>query len=205
MKAKIGILLLAGLLCARSAMAMDFTPGASDGSLLNAGSVPSSAQVGSPLTIWSSVGGAAAVAANAITANKIQMRGFVIPPGGAVSFTKIYYFLNATDAVNSYDFGIYNAAGTLVAHIGAQTLPSNGVQSATISGGGPVLLTAGKYYYAFTGTAITAVQRFVNAGMSISFYGNDAFGTSTGGALPSTITPPADANVVGMPVFGLAN
>jgi hypothetical protein len=98
------------------------------------------------------------------------------------------------DAVNLYDIGLYNAALSLIAHIGAQTLPATGFQHFALVGA-PITLFPGLYYYAFTGNSTTAVLRQLDLNNYIYRYALRQAMTSTvsaSGVLPSTIVQPTD-------------
>lgn len=74
---------------------------------------------------------------------------------------------------------------------------------------GSVTLAGGSYYFAFTGTAATAAITYATGNISfLSGGGPTAGGTTTNGALNSSLTPPADTWLLSSAkniVFGLHN
>ncbi len=159
------------------------------------GSVTISAASGSAATLpFFTTGGARTGSAQNPGKNTTQLWGFLLPFN--VITTEITYDITtADDTTNDYDIGIYNDSGTLVLDIG----PTPGTTFApaknfkTLSWTqGSTSLPAGRYYLAFTtscsGTcaAISGTSAFVSYATAVSG------GASSGGALPSTITPPAD-------------
>ena len=149
------------------------------------------------VTFWSpTVPGSTGALAFATNPNTLNLWGIVLPC--SVEFNKILQTIVGTDAVNHYDIGLYNYAGVLQASQGAAHVPSNGVQ-AFVMQNGPITLQPGRYYLASTGDATTASSRYINEANGLwSFCQLQDFGASTGGALPASITSPADS-------FGEAN
>ena len=159
---------------------------------------------GWPLQYWGSGNSGAGTPQHFATpANTLTLLGFAFDE--QVKFNKIFIYVGAADSVNLYDIGIYTYAGVLVAHIGAQSIPSTAVQSFAMIGG-PITLPPGRYFLAFTGNSVTGTAILATGNVTgWSFQSQTGFGTSVGGALPSTITPPADANVLtNTPVFALS-
>jgi hypothetical protein len=127
------------------------------------------------------------------TPNGSRVIGIEIP--AAVTFGHFDCLVNTADTVSgdSYDVGLYSSSGALQAHTGPINLNSTGYQSVAVSGGGTVTIEPGKYYLAFgCGTAATA-QIEGNGSSSASFAVNVAGPATSGGTLPTTMTPPADA------------
>jgi hypothetical protein len=123
-----------------------------------------------------------------VTANTLILYGLTI--GYALTFSKISVNLTANDNTNNSDIGLYDASGLLVANIGAQHTPSGGVQTyGTVQGAQTI--PPGLYFFAVTSAGSTLQLN----GNDINFaaYWNSAFGSSSGGALPASITPPAVA------------
>jgi hypothetical protein len=126
--------------------------------------------------------------------NTTQLWGFLLPYN--VTTTEIIYDVTTADNTsNDYDIGIYNNSGGLVVDIG----PTPGTTFAPAKNfhtlawtQGSTSLPAGRYYLAFTtncsGTcaAVASTTAFVSFAIAVSG------GTSAGGALPSTMAPPAD-------------
>jgi|SRR5215469_1349102 len=156
-----------------------------DATLTGAGTLASPLQVASwPVSGYDAYG----LAANAralVTANKLQ--GMMFSLGYELSLSNITVYINAPDNANNNDIGLYNSAGTLVAHIGAQHIAGSAVQTFAVVGA-PVTIPPGRYLFALTSAAGTF--QLVGSGSIISQYYNDSFGTSSGGALPASITFP---------------
>jgi hypothetical protein len=122
------------------------------------------------------------------TANTISLAGFSLP----VPFTlsNITVFINTVDAAHNSDIGIYSAAGALLAHAGAQAFATaNTVTFAMI--GAPIAIPKGSAIIAFTSAASTL--KISNSAQTASWCYSASTGTSTGGALPNTITAPTIA------------
>lgn len=118
-----------------------------------------------------------------ITANQVTVYGFALPH--ALTFSNICVWIGTADAVNSYDFGIYSFTGSLLAHIGAQTLPSTAFQAFGVVGGAKTI-QAGLYAFAFTGTAATA--NISGAAITGQIFYNGSYAASVGGVLPASVT-----------------
>jgi hypothetical protein len=130
------------------------------------------------------------------TANKASIQGVVL--SCPLTTSQVTYDVTAADnTANTYDIGIYNTSGTLVAHIGATagTTFSASAGFKTLSWtGGPAYLLPGKYYLATT-TSCTSGCATIAAGNSTSgftFYNNTSVSVSAGGTL-SAISAPADS------------
>lgn len=129
--------------------------------------------------------------------NQTILQGVYLP---AINTTDITLNITTTDNANNYDVGFYNAAGSRVAHIGAQTLPAGGYQTFAWSGG-PFLLAAGLYYFGLTGANNVAQLGYLNTsgwtrGQTITG------GVTVGGALLASVVPPANV-VVGNSNFAV--
>ncbi|MGA7589310.1 MAG: hypothetical protein WBW02_02305, partial [Candidatus Sulfotelmatobacter sp.] len=104
------------------------------------------------------------------------------------------------NTANNYDVGIYNSSGDLVVDIGptpgktfapSETFHTlNWIQGSTSLG-------AGRYYLALTTNCSTNCAKVAAATSNVRFAANASAGTSQGGALSSTVTPPADAWTTG--------
>jgi len=122
-----------------------------------------------------------------VTANKLSLTAFPLPY--ALTFAHIGLRIITDDATHDCDIGLYNSAGTLVANIGAQTIGSTGNQTfATVQGSQTI--SPGLYWFAIT-SAASNLQTGLIVGQFGGLYNSTGFGSSTGGALPSSITPPA--------------
>lgn len=153
-----------------------------------AGSIPAS---------WFSAG--TANNAGGIIANTLWITGFWLDV--SLKFSNISVNVNAADAVNSYDLGVYSIAGTLLGHTGAMTLPSTGVHAFALTGGA-LILAPGGYIFAFTGNATTATLHY--DGDRLTLLNNSIFGSSSGGVLPNTITAQAITPANGGLLFALS-
>jgi hypothetical protein len=134
------------------------------------------------------------------TANHIAVFPFNLPYPQLV--TNIVMTVGtAGGAASNYDIGIYSisgSTGTLVAHIGAQVLNTTGTQILAVTT--PITLQAGTYLIAITGVAVTLGIRCAPViGGAGTMYVYDTNSTSTGGALPGTIslinTTPTDTTL----------
>lgn len=116
-------------------------------------------------------------------ANQVYIIGFANPSN--VTFANISVAIQTADAVNLYDLGVYNQAGSLLAHIGAQSLPSTGNQTFAVSGGSKTI-SAGLYVFAFTGNSTTAALK-QDSGTVLIWIRNTNVATSAAGVLPGSI------------------
>jgi hypothetical protein len=127
--------------------------------------------------------------------NVTKLWGILLPYN--VTTTEIIYDVTTADnTANDYDIGIFNNSGSLVADLG----PTPGTTFAPAKGfhtlkwtQGSTALSAGRYYLAFTTNCASGCVKIAAATTFVSFAINASAGASAGGALPSTITPPADA------------
>lgn len=155
------------------------------------GGAPAASATPAPLA--TTLLGYRAVSSWATTAGGSRLIGIELQ--APVSFSHIGVIVNTADTVPTdyYDVGLYDASGTLQAHTGAVNLAATGYTDLPIAGGGTVTLAPGKYYMAFGGGA-AATAKIEGAGGSLASYAiNDGGGATTAGALPATMTPPADA------------
>jgi trimeric autotransporter adhesin len=161
----------------------------------NPGSITISATPSSPTFQFFVTGGASTGASQAVTANVNNLWGFLLPY--AVTTTQITYEVTAVDnTANNYDIGIFNTSGKLLVDIG----PTPGTTFAASDAfqtlkwtQGSTGLAAGQYYLALTTNCSTTCAQVAAAPTNVSFAINVSAGASTGGALSSTITPPAQA------------
>jgi hypothetical protein len=129
-------------------------------------------------------------------ANQLYIGGFVLEQ--ALRFGHIGGALSTGDAGHNCDLGIYSAAGTLLANIGAQVITSTSLVSYAIVQG-TVTLNPGLYLAAFTSNGTTA-KSFANNSNWLWFNSN-TYSSSAGGALPGSITAPTLAPGLGIPFF----
>ncbi len=128
--------------------------------------------------------------------------GFWLPNAG--QFGHLLVDIQSVDALNNYEFGIYNAAGTLIANTTAGGISSNGWQSFAISQG-TVTMAAGKYFFASSAATSNTAAGFTAVD---AIYTSGAFGALDAAVFPSMITPPADSYIMstsanGGPSFAL--
>ena len=166
-------------------------PGSS--SVVTDGTLTGNGTGGNPLGVkgWPLpyTGSGSAFASFIVNPNSLVLCGLVIPY--EVSFADITFQVDTPDAGGSLsDYGIYNAAGTLIANVGAQSFAVNLQTLPTLQGRKSI--PPGVYWAAVTTNGATLVVDG-NQSSPFSLYFNQAFGASTGGALPATIVPPAYA------------
>lgn len=129
------------------------------------------------------------------TANLNKLWGFLLPYN--VTTTEItYYVTTADNTANKYDIGIFNSSGNLVADIGPTPgttfAPSKSFQTLKWTQGSTAL-AAGRYYIGFTTTCTGSACAQLGASPTyVSFAVNTSAGSTAGGGLSSSITPPAD-------------
>jgi hypothetical protein len=150
---------------------------------------------GSPTLPFFATGGERTGASQVLTLNVTKLWGFLLPYN--VTTTEIIYDIATADnTANDYDIGIFNNSGNLVVDVG----PTPGTTLASAVGfhtltwtQGSTSLAAGRYYLAITTNCKSACAKIEGATTFVSFAMNASAGASSGGALPSTLTPPADA------------
>jgi hypothetical protein len=137
-----------------------------------------------PINFYATPGPASA--GNALGgANRIEYSGFALY--SPLVCGHIAPWVQTADAVGSYDFGVYNAAGTLLINSGAQSPATTGFIPYAILQTS-VTLSPGLYVFAWTGTA-TTLKLFQTSGVAAWVVNNNA-GTSTGGVLNNSVTAP---------------
>jgi hypothetical protein len=160
------------------------------------GSVTISAASGNVATLQFFVtGGERTGASQGPTPNVTKLWGFLLPYN--VVTTEITFDVTITDnTANNYDIGIFDSSGNLVADIGPTPgttfAPSKSFKTLKWTQGSTAL-NAGRYYIAFTTNCSTLCAKVAAGPTYVSFALNVSAGASSGGALPSTMTPPADA------------
>jgi len=132
------------------------------------------------------------------TGTKIEIWGVTLQ--FPVNTSTLSYNVSGADTTsNTYDLGIYNSAGTLVAHTGAiagSTAMVAGAHSVSWAGTNPKTLQPGKYYLATTTSCTTSCATLSGDGSSavVTFLSAGTVTTGgTQGTLDSSITPPADS------------
>ena len=126
-------------------------------------------------------------------ANVAQLWGFLLPYN--VTTTQVTYDVSSLDkTANNYDIGIYTTAGALVVNVGATAATTfasaTGFKSLPWKQGS-TSLTGGEYYLAITTNCASSCAKLGASGDNVSFASAASGGASTGGALPSSVTPPA--------------
>ncbi|MGC2488719.1 MAG: hypothetical protein WA412_08590 [Candidatus Sulfotelmatobacter sp.] len=144
-------------------------------------------------------GGARTGGSQAATENVTSLWGFLLPYG--VTTTQLTYEVTTVDnTADDYDIGIYNTSGKLLVDIGA----TPGTTFAAADGfrtllwtQGSTSLAAGEYYLALTTNCASACAQIAAAVGNVSFAVDVSAGASTGGALRSTMTVPAQVWATG--------
>ncbi len=131
------------------------------------------------------------------TANKAELWGVVLT--FPLSTTQVTYYVSTADKTsNTYDIGVLNGSGNIVAHIGntAGTTFAASAGWKTFSWAASATLQPGKYYLAITSSCTSScAQVYGGSSAGFSFLGGSS-GTSesvtAGGTLNNGITIPAD-------------
>ncbi len=129
--------------------------------------------------------------------NKASIQGVIL--NCPLTTTQLTYYVVAADnTANTYDVGLYNSSGTLLAHTGPTAgtafAPSASTFKTLSWTGGAVYLLPGKYYLATT-TSCSSSCATMGAGNSASgftFYNNTSVSVSAGGTL-NAISAPGDS------------
>ena len=144
-------------------------------------------------------GGARTEGTQAATENVTNLWGLLLPY--AVTTSQVTYeVVTADNTANDYDIGIYNTSGTLLVDIGATagtTFSASDGFHTLLWTQGSIGLAAGEYYLALTTNCASACAQIAAATNNVSFAVNVSAGASTGGALPSTMTVPAQVWATG--------
>jgi hypothetical protein len=131
------------------------------------------------------------------TANKAELWGVSLT--FPLSTTQVTYYVSTADNTsNTYDIGVLNSSGNIVAHIGNTTgtafAPSVGWK--TLSWAASATLQPGKYYLAITSSCTsTCAQVYGGSAAGFTFLGGSsgtAASVTAGGTLNNGITIPAD-------------
>lgn len=132
------------------------------------------------------------------TANKAELWGAVLT--FPLSTTQVTYYVSTADnSSNTYDIGVLNSSGNIVAHIGSTAgssfAPSTGWK--TLSWLSGITLQPGKYYLAITSSCTSScAQVYGGSSAGFSFLGGSSGtseGITAGGTLNNGITIPADS------------
>jgi trimeric autotransporter adhesin len=138
-------------------------------------------------------GGARTGSTNGAGINLNKLWGFLLPSD--VTTTEITYDVTTADnTANKYDIGIFDNSGALIVDLGAKAgttfAPSKGFKTLKWAQGS-AKLSAGRYYLGLT-TNCTANCALLAGAAYVSFAANVSAGASSGGALATSVTPPAD-------------
>jgi hypothetical protein len=131
------------------------------------------------------------------TANKTELWGVVLT--FPLTTTQVTYDVSTADNTsNTYDIGVLNSSGNIVAHIGntAGTAFAASTGYKTLSWAAGATLQPGKYYLAITSNCIsTCAQIYGGSSAGFTFVGGSsgtAESVTSGGTLNNGITIPAD-------------
>jgi hypothetical protein len=127
--------------------------------------------------------------------NQNTLWGILLPYN--VTSTEITYdIMTADNTAHLYDIGLFDNSGNLIVDLGitagTQFAAATGFHTLTWAQG-PTSLEAGRYYLGFTTNCTAACAKIAAATAVVSFAINKSAGASTGGALSTSVTPPADA------------
>lgn len=180
-----------------------------DATLTGAGTVASplsavtQTPTGWPLPYFQFGVAAASATGLASPVNTLQLVGIWIL--AQLRFSNVTVIVGTADAVNNYDIGMYNAAGTRAWHIGAQTIPSTGIQTFAVAGA-PITINPGLYFWATTAVVNTAtIYTSGTTAQTLLYFSAFNQGATVGGAIPASITPPAKSiSRDNMPFFALS-
>lgn len=118
----------------------------------------------------------------AIGANEVLVAGFILEY--SLKFTDLEVEIGVADAGSDSDLGIYNAAGNLVAHAGAQVIAAIGLQSFAMVEGSQTIEPG---LYLLAATSVGGVLALYYSDLALVWYYNAAVAVSVGGALPAAI------------------
>jgi len=149
-------------------------------------------------TEWITAPRAGTATAFNTTGTKIELWGVTLQ--FPLNTSTLSYNVSGADTTsNTYDLGIYNSSGALVAHTGAiagSTAMVAGAHSVSWSGTNPKTLQPGKYYLATSTSCTSSCATLSGDGSSavVTFLSAGTVTTSgTQGALDSSISAPADS------------
>jgi hypothetical protein len=132
------------------------------------------------------------------TGTKIELFGVTLQ--FPLSTGTLTYDVTATDTTsNTYDLGLYNSSGALLAHTGAiagSTAMTSGAHSVSWSGTNPRTLQPGKYYLGITTSCTSSCATLAGdgSGAVVTFLSAGTVTTGgTQGTLDGSITVPSDS------------
>jgi hypothetical protein len=132
------------------------------------------------------------------SANVAKLYGVLYSSATPLTTTQVTYNVQTADNTsNNYDIGLYNSAGTLMAHVGttAGTAFAASTGWKTLSWTASATIKQGKYYLAITTSCTSSCATLIGSstGVGFTFAGAVQESVTTGGTLPATITIPADS------------
>jgi hypothetical protein len=136
-------------------------------------------------------------------ANQVYCQQFVLPY--RVNIGKVTYQVTTTAAASIGDIGLYSATGNLVLNTGGFSTAVLGIATAPVVGG-PVVLNAGVYLFAYTNsTNLVQMRQLTTSGASPLLNNQtvkkmgQAANAASGGVLPATLGN-ISAILVGPPI-----
>ena len=176
------------------------TPSTSDNSTKIATTAYVQAQgfVPSDSTPWFTQPTATGAVSFLTTSNVAKLYGVVYSSPTALVTTKVVYNVSTADTgSNTYDIGILNSSGVVVAHIGPTSSATFAGTTGwkTVNWTGSATITRGKYYLAITTNCTASCAQIIGSSTSVglTFAGGVSESVSSGGTLSGTITIPADS------------
>jgi hypothetical protein len=131
------------------------------------------------------------------TANKAELWGVALT--FPLTTTQVTYYVSTADnTIDTYDIGVLNGSGNVVAHLGstAGTTFAPSVGWKTLNWAASATLQPGKYYLAITSSCTSGCAQVYGGGATGFTFLGGASGTSVGvtagGTLNSGVTIPAD-------------
>jgi hypothetical protein len=154
--------------------------------------------VGTSMVPWLTQPSAAGAVSFLTTANVAKLFGVIYSNATPMTTTQVTYNVQTADnTANTYDIGLYNSAGNLVAHVGntAGTAFAASTGWKTLSWTASAAMKQGKYYLAITTSCTTSCAQIIGSstGVGFTFAGGVQEGVTSGGTLPATITIPSDS------------
>ena len=176
------------------------TPSTSDNSTKIATTAYVQAQgfVSSDSTPWFTQPTATGAVSFLTTTNVAKLYGVVYSSPTALVTTKVVYNVSAADTgSNTYDIGIVNSSGAVVAHIGPTSSATFAGTTGwkTLNWTGSATITRGKYYLAITTNCTASCAQIIGSSTSVglTFAGGVSESVTSGGTLSGTITIPGDS------------
>jgi hypothetical protein len=154
--------------------------------------------VGASMVPWLTQPTATGAVSFLVTANVAKLFGAIYSNTTPMTTTQVTYDVQTADNTsNTYDIGLYNSTGNLVAHVGstAGTAFAASTGWKTLSWAASAAIKQGKYYLAITTSCTTSCAALIgsSSGVGFTFAGAVQESVTAGGALPATITIPGDS------------